>query len=30
MPMSLQTKLLRAIETRTIQRVGGKDEIDWI
>ena len=28
MPMSLQAKLLRAIETRTIQRVGGKDEIE--
>ena len=27
MPMSLQAKLLRAIETRKIQRVGGKDEI---
>ena len=28
MPMSLQAKLLRAIETRRIQRVGGKDEIE--
>ena len=27
MPMSLQAKLLRAIETKTIQRVGGKGEI---
>lgn len=27
MPMSLQAKLLRAIETKTIQRVGGKKEI---
>ena len=25
--MSLQAKLLRAIETKTIQRVGGKGEI---
>ena len=28
MPMSLQAKLLRAIETRKIQRVGGKSEIE--
>ena len=28
MPMSLQAKLLRAIESRKIQRVGGKQEID--
>ena len=28
MPMQLQAKLLRAIETRTIQRVGGKKEIE--
>ena len=28
MPMSLQAKLLRAIETRTIQRVGGRNEIE--
>ena len=28
MPMSLQAKLLRAIETKTIQRVGGKKEIE--
>ncbi len=28
MPMSLQAKLLRAIETRTIQRVGGRKEIE--
>ena len=28
MPMSLQAKLLRAIETRKIQRVGGRKEID--
>ena len=27
MPMSLQAKLLRAIETKSIQRVGGKKEI---
>ena len=27
MPLPLQAKLLRAIETRTIQRVGGKGEI---
>ena len=27
MPMALQAKLLRAIETRSIQRVGGKKEI---
>ena len=27
MPMQLQAKLLRAIETKTIQRVGGKGEI---
>ena len=27
MPMALQAKLLRAIETKTIQRVGGKGEI---
>ena len=27
MPLPLQAKLLRAIETRTIQRVGGKSEI---
>jgi sigma-54 specific flagellar transcriptional regulator A len=27
MPMPLQAKLLRAIETKTIQRVGGKGEI---
>ena len=28
MPMPLQAKLLRAIETKTIQRVGGKEEIE--
>ncbi len=28
MPMSLQAKLLRAIETRSIQRVGGRKEIE--
>ncbi len=28
MPMSLQAKLLRAIETRKIQRVGGRNEIE--
>ena len=28
MPMALQAKLLRAIETRKIQRVGGRQEID--
>ena len=28
MPMALQAKLLRAIETRTIQRVGGRNEIE--
>ncbi len=28
MPMQLQAKLLRAIETRKIQRVGGKNEIE--
>ena len=28
MPMSLQAKLLRAIETKKIQRVGGKKEIE--
>ena len=28
MPMSLQAKLLRAIETRCIQRVGGRSEIE--
>lgn len=28
MPMPLQAKLLRAIETKRIQRVGGKDEIE--
>ena len=28
MPMSLQAKLLRAIESKKIQRVGGKKEID--
>ncbi len=28
MPMSLQAKLLRAIETKKIQRVGGRGEID--
>ncbi len=28
MPMSLQAKLLRAIETKKVQRVGGKKEID--
>ena len=28
MPMSLQAKLLRAIETKRIQRVGGKKEIE--
>ena len=28
MPMALQAKLLRAIETRKIQRVGGRKEID--
>lgn len=28
MPLSLQAKLLRAIETRSIQRVGGRDEIE--
>ena len=28
MPMPLQAKLLRAIETKKIQRVGGKSEID--
>ncbi len=28
MPMQLQAKLLRAIETRSIQRVGGKKEIE--
>ncbi len=28
MPMSLQAKLLRAIESRKIQRVGGKEEIE--
>ena len=28
MPMPLQSKLLRALEQRTIQRVGGNDEIE--
>ena len=28
MPLPLQAKLLRAIETRKIQRVGGKSEIE--
>ena len=28
MPLPLQAKLLRAIETRKIQRVGGKGEIE--
>ena len=28
MPLPLQTKLLRVLENRTVQRVGGNDEIE--
>ena len=28
MPLSLQPKILRAIQERKIQRVGGEEEID--